>query len=99
MKRDEEKPNSLNKKNKPYPESRIKIDKEFRKLLEEKKFDSITTTEIAKNTGVNEALIFRYFDISKAKEVFCIMCLLSFPIIRTRFLIQNDYRIHSCVSS
>ncbi len=61
MRKDEEKPNSLIKKNKPYPESRIKIDKEFRKLLEEKKFDSITTAEIAKNAGVNEALIFRYF--------------------------------------
>ena len=61
MKIDKKSSKPLNQKNKPYPESRIKIDKAFRHLLEEKDFDSVTTAEIAKKAGVNEALIFRYF--------------------------------------
>ncbi len=44
-----------------YPPGRIKIYDSFRKLLEKKEFNKITTAEIAITSGVNEALIFRYF--------------------------------------
>ncbi len=43
------------------PPSRVKLYNAFRKLLEEKGFNAITTAEIAETASVNEALIFRYF--------------------------------------
>jgi len=51
--------NNLNKK--PLPPGRIKIVESLKKLLEEKDFGAITTAEIAKNAGVTEALIYKYF--------------------------------------
>ena len=47
---------------KASPPGKIKIAEALRKLLEEKDFSSITTAEIAKTAGVNEALIYRYFN-------------------------------------
>lgn len=44
-----------------HPPGRIKIANAFRELLMEKDFNSITTAEIARSSGVNEALIYRYF--------------------------------------
>ncbi len=46
---------------KPVPPGQIKIEQALRALLEEKDFTSITTAEIARTSGVNEALIYRYF--------------------------------------
>ncbi len=46
---------------KASPPGKIKIAQALRQLLEEKDFNSITTAEIAKTAGVNEALIYRYF--------------------------------------
>ncbi len=46
---------------KAYPPGRIKIAKAMRALLDKKDFNSITTAEIARKSGVNEALIYRYF--------------------------------------
>jgi len=43
------------------PPGKIKIVQALKKLLEEKDFNSITTAEIAKTSGVNESLIYRYF--------------------------------------
>jgi AcrR family transcriptional regulator len=43
------------------PPGQIKIKNALRTLLEEKDFNSITTAEIARTSGVNEALIYRYF--------------------------------------
>lgn len=43
------------------PPGRIKIANALRQLLAEKDFNSITTAEISKTSGVNEALIYRYF--------------------------------------
>ena len=43
------------------PPGKIKIVHALKKLLEEKDFNSITTAEIAKVSGVNESLIYRYF--------------------------------------
>ena len=43
------------------PAGQIKIENALRLLLEEKDFNSITTAEIARTSGVNEALIYRYF--------------------------------------
>jgi TetR/AcrR family fatty acid metabolism transcriptional regulator len=43
------------------PPGQIKIEKALRTLLEQKDFNSITTAEIARTSGVNEALIYRYF--------------------------------------
>lgn len=43
------------------PPGKIKIAAALMKLLEEKDFNSITTAEIAKTSGVNESLIYRYF--------------------------------------
>lgn len=48
-------------KSRPEPAGQIKIEKALRALLEEKDFNSITTAEIARTSGVNEALIYRYF--------------------------------------
>lgn len=47
---------------KPFPPGRIKIAKAFIALLERKEFSAITTAEIAKNAGVTEALIYKYFE-------------------------------------
>ena len=49
------------KKAKPYPPGRIKIADALRALLESKDFSAITTAEIAKQAGVTEALIYKYF--------------------------------------
>jgi len=46
----------------PYPPGRIKIADAFIALLEQKEFSAITTAEIAKNAGVTEALIYKYFE-------------------------------------
>ncbi len=43
------------------PPGGIKIAKALRALLENKDFNSITTAEIAAASGMNEALIYRYF--------------------------------------
>jgi TetR/AcrR family transcriptional regulator, fatty acid metabolism regulator protein len=43
------------------PAGGLKIMQALRLLLQEKNFDSITTAEISKAAGVNEALIYRYF--------------------------------------
>ncbi|MFW6284583.1 MAG: TetR/AcrR family transcriptional regulator [Desulfosalsimonas sp.] len=43
------------------PAGQIKIENALRTLLEQKDFNSITTAEIARTSGVNEALIYRYF--------------------------------------
>ena len=45
----------------PHPPGRIKLADALRELLKEKEFDAITTSEIARTAGVNEALIYRYF--------------------------------------
>lgn len=43
------------------PSGGLKIMQAMRHLLEEKNFDSVTTAEISRASGVNEALIYRYF--------------------------------------
>jgi TetR/AcrR family transcriptional regulator, fatty acid metabolism regulator protein len=43
------------------PPGKIKLAEALQTLLEAKDFSSITTSEIAKVAGVNEALIYRYF--------------------------------------
>jgi len=53
---------ATNPKNRPYPPGRIKIANSFITLLEQKEFNSITTAEIARNAGVTEALIYKYFE-------------------------------------
>jgi len=50
-----------NFKERPLPPGRIKISQALKSLLEEKEFSAITTAEIAKNAGVTEALIYKYF--------------------------------------
>ncbi len=50
-----------NLKVKPLPPGRIKIAQALKSLLKEKEFSAITTAEIAKNAGVTEALIYKYF--------------------------------------
>jgi AcrR family transcriptional regulator len=45
----------------PHPPGRIKIARAMRSLLEKKDFNSITTAEIARESGASEALIYRYF--------------------------------------
>ncbi len=47
--------------NKPLPPGRVKITRALKSLLEKKEFNAITTAEIAKNAGVTEALIYKYF--------------------------------------
>jgi len=44
------------------PPGKLKIAEALRQLLEERDFNSITTAEIAKTAGVNEALIYRYYN-------------------------------------
>ena len=48
-------------KNKHVPPGRVKITQALKSLLENKEFSVITTAEIAKNAGVTEALIYKYF--------------------------------------
>ena len=43
------------------PQGKIKLAIGLEKLLETKDFNSITTAEISKKSGVNESLIYRYF--------------------------------------
>jgi AcrR family transcriptional regulator len=50
-----------NFKEKPLPPGRVKIAQALKTLLEAKEFSAITTAEIAKNAGVTEALIYKYF--------------------------------------
>jgi len=45
----------------PDPPGKIKIADALKTLLEEKDFNSITSAEIAATSGVNEALIYRYY--------------------------------------
>lgn len=45
----------------PHPPGRVKLANALRALLNDKEFDAITTSEIARTAGVNEALIYRYF--------------------------------------
>jgi TetR/AcrR family transcriptional regulator, fatty acid metabolism regulator protein len=52
---------SQQKANKPSPPGKLKIMDSLRKLLEKKEFGAITTAEIAKQAGVTEALIYKYF--------------------------------------
>ena len=49
----------LNKR--PLPVGGVKIREAFKALLEEKEFNAITTAQIARKSGVNEALIYKYF--------------------------------------
>jgi TetR/AcrR family fatty acid metabolism transcriptional regulator len=56
---DKEKISSLEAR--PYPPGRVKLANALRVLLNDKEFDAITTSEIARTAGVNEALIYRYF--------------------------------------
>ena len=46
---------------KSMPPGRIKITRSLITLLETKEFSAITTAEIARNAGVTEALIYKYF--------------------------------------
>jgi len=57
------KPKKSRSKNtgRPQPPGYIKITKSLIALLEKKEFNAITTAEIAKNAGVTEALIYKYF--------------------------------------
>ncbi len=54
------------------PPGGIRIAKALRTLLENKDFNSITTAEIAAASGVNEALIYRYFG-GKRELLHCLM--------------------------
>jgi AcrR family transcriptional regulator len=46
---------------KSFPPGRLKIADALRHLLEQKEFNGITTAEIARQAGVTEALIYKYF--------------------------------------
>lgn len=48
-------------KTRSYPPGRVKIANALRLLLEEKEFNRITTAEIARQAGVTDALIYKYF--------------------------------------
>ena len=50
-----------NTPNQSDPPGKIKIAEALRILLKEKDFNSITTADIARTSGVNEALIYRYY--------------------------------------
>jgi len=50
-----------NTSNHPNPPGKIKIAEALKILLREKDFNSITTADISRTSGVNEALIYRYF--------------------------------------
>ena len=43
------------------PPGKVKIAEALKILLREKDFNSITTADISRTSGVNEALIYRYF--------------------------------------
>ena len=43
------------------PPGKVKIAEALRTLLREKDFNSITTADISRTSGVNEALIYRYY--------------------------------------
>ena len=45
----------------PDPPGKIKIAEALRTLLREKDFNAITTADISRTSGVNEALIYRYY--------------------------------------
>ena len=47
--------------NQSDPPGKIKIAEALRSLLKEKDFNSITTADISRKSGVNEALIYRYY--------------------------------------
>jgi len=54
--------NTANKSEaKSLPPGRIKIAQALKLLLEKKEFSAVTTAEIAKQAGVTEALIYKYF--------------------------------------
>jgi len=53
--------NTNNNKNLSSQPSKVKLAKAMNKLLRNKDFNSITTAEIARVAGANEALIFRHF--------------------------------------
>ena len=53
------KPGKLNVR--PLPVGGVKIREAFKALLEEKEFSAITTAQISRKSGVNEALIYKYF--------------------------------------
>jgi AcrR family transcriptional regulator len=59
--RRKEEPNSSGVQGKPHPPGRTKIVEAMKALLEQKEFGAITTAEIARNAGVTEALIYKYF--------------------------------------
>ena len=50
-----------NTPNQSDPPGKIKIAEALRILLKEKDFNSITTADISRTSGVNEALIYRYY--------------------------------------
>ena len=50
-----------NKLTQPDPPGKIKIAEALRILLREKDFNAITTADISRTSGVNEALIYRYY--------------------------------------
>ena len=52
---------TLNRRNQSDPPGKIKIADALKTLLREKDFNSITTADIARTSGVNEALIYRYY--------------------------------------
>jgi TetR/AcrR family transcriptional regulator, fatty acid metabolism regulator protein len=69
-------------KSKPYPPGRTKIADALRFLLEQKAFNAITTAEIARQAGVTEALIYKYFKdkrdllhqvLSEYLEQYCVL--------------------------
>ena len=45
----------------PLPIGGVKIREAFKALLEEREFNAITTAQISRKSGVNEALIYKYF--------------------------------------
>jgi AcrR family transcriptional regulator len=49
------------KPNHSDPPGKIKIAEALKLLLREKDFNSITTADISRTSGVNEALIYRYY--------------------------------------
>ena len=50
-----------NKPNQSDPPGKIKIAEALKSLLREKDFNAITTADISRTSGVNEALIYRYY--------------------------------------
>jgi AcrR family transcriptional regulator len=69
-------------KTKAFPPGRVKIADALRYLLEQKEFNAITTSEIAKQAGVTEALIYKYFKdkrdllhqiLSEYLEQYCVL--------------------------